>query len=232
MRRLALVIAVLVAVPLTAQAGGGGGEISQCRGFATGTSISMLDSCFDAVAHTAPSNTELTIRNDGFLPHSFTSVDGSFDTGMLEAGETVTLTIEEPGIYEVFCTLHGTAEGSGMAGLLVVGEPDPGTVAASIDKGEIQDAIAVENRVIADAIDRQSQSIGDLRASQAELKAALRSRTVSNDEASAPVVVHLPEQTNDDPGDWMLMGVVSSAGLAAAALLVSLRARRLDNANS
>lgn len=151
MKRLAIAMALIVSIPGVASAGGGRGDMSQCQGFATGTSISMLDSCFDAVAHSAPTDTPITISNDGALPHTFTAVDGSFDSGNLEPGQDFELILDEPGIYQVFCTLHGTAEGAGMAGVLVVGEPEPGPVAATLDAGAIQEAVAEENRADASA---------------------------------------------------------------------------------
>lgn len=229
MRRLTtLVVAMLVAIPMAAQAGGGGGDISQCRGFGSGTGISMLDSCFDAIAFTAPADTAITISNDGQLPHSFTAVDGTFDTGTLQPGSAYELTVDEPGIYEVFCTLHGTAEGGGMTGLLVVGEPDPGTVAAAMNSTQIKAAVAEESRVIADALDRQARSIGDLRASQAELKASLDLGVPRSGPETSPVVVTLPEEA----GRWWLqVGVGLAAGLGLAALAVAIgRPRRRDEA--
>lgn len=151
MKRLAIAMALIVSIPGVASAGGGRGDMSQCQGFATGTSISMLDSCFDAVAHSAPTDTAITISNDGALPHTFTAVDGSFDSGNLEPGQDFELIVDKPGIYQVFCTLHGTAEGAGMAGVLVVGEPEPGPVAATLDTGAIREAVAEENRADASA---------------------------------------------------------------------------------
>ena len=81
MRRLLIVVAVLTLIPGVASAGGGGS--SQCPGFTTGTTVSMLDSCFSGTAHFAPTETTITISNDGALPHTFTAVDGSFGSGQL-----------------------------------------------------------------------------------------------------------------------------------------------------
>lgn len=227
MKRLAIAIALIVSIPGVASAGGGGGDISQCRGFATGTSISMLDSCFDAFAHSAPTDAAITISNDGFLPHSFTAVDGSFDSGTLEPGQDFELIVDEPGIYQVFCTLHGTAEGAGMAGVLVVGEPEPGPIAATLDTSAIREAVAEENRAVADALNRQAQTIGDLRATQAELKVSLE-RGVADASAApqAPIVVTAPDQPDSQP-IWVMVGVGLAGGLALAALLTALLRPRL-----
>jgi hypothetical protein len=84
----------------------------------------LRDSCFDGVAHfTAPGT--LLVQNKGVLPHSFTAVDGSFDSGLLQPGESAEVVLGEPGIVPVVCNLHGTREGAGMAGILVVGDAGP-----------------------------------------------------------------------------------------------------------
>lgn len=129
MRKLLLVVAMIMLVPGVASAGGGR-NISQCQGFASGTTVSMLDSCFEGIAHFAPTDTTLTVTNDGRSPHTFTAVDGSFDSGQVEPGGTFELAIDEPGIYQVFCSLHGTATGEGMAGVLVVGDAKPQLLSA------------------------------------------------------------------------------------------------------
>jgi hypothetical protein len=63
------------------------------------------------------------VQNEGGVPHSFTAVDGSFDTGLLAPGESAEIPLGADGIVRAFRTLHGTAQGAGMAGVLVVGEP-------------------------------------------------------------------------------------------------------------
>ncbi|MGH8957232.1 MAG: hypothetical protein ACRDVK_01020, partial [Acidimicrobiia bacterium] len=81
MRRVFLLTAILVMVPSVAVAGGGGGSISLCPAYSSGTTISVLDSCFNGIAHSAPLGQTLTVSNHGELPHTLTAVDGSFDTG-------------------------------------------------------------------------------------------------------------------------------------------------------
>jgi hypothetical protein len=118
MRRILVALFLVALIPGVASAGGGGGG-SICPGFASGDTVSMLESCFAGTAHFAPSGAPITVRNDGQLPHTITAVDGSFDSGQLQAGASFELNLE-PGVYKVFCTLHGSAEGNGMAGVLIV----------------------------------------------------------------------------------------------------------------
>lgn len=156
MRRLLVATAMLMALPGVASAGGGGVDTAGCAGYARGDEISMLDSCFSGTAHFAPSGSPITVSNDGVLPHTLTAVDGSFDTGFLDPGATAELTIDEPGVYQVFCSLHGTVQGEGMAGVLVIGEPNPTGMATSSGDAEVVEVAersggvqAAETQVIA-----------------------------------------------------------------------------------
>lgn len=133
MRKIWILVATLLLIPGVAYAGGGGVDSSGCAGYSEGTAVIMLDSCFSGAAHFAPGATAITIENDGSLPHTFTAVDGSFDTGMVAAGGTAELTFDEAGIYRVFCSIHGTAAGEGMAGVMVVGDAAPAAVVGPTD---------------------------------------------------------------------------------------------------
>ena len=132
MRRIVLVGCVLVLFSSPAMAGGGGVRGGgPCSAFAEGDTVSMLDFCFDGTAHFAPAGVPLTVTNEGGAPHDYTAVDGSFATSLLEGGQATTIEGLEPGIYRVYCTLHGTSTGNGMAGVLVVGDPEPEVMATA-----------------------------------------------------------------------------------------------------
>jgi hypothetical protein len=185
----------------------------------------MLDSCFNGVAHFAPTGS-LTVSNDGQMPHTFTAVDGSFDSGQMEAGEIFELTIDETGIYQVYCSIHGSADGGGMAGVLVVGAPEPLPVSASVDVSAIQQAVADENLAVVEAVDRQTDAIGNLSAAQATLRRGLEVEVAAGDNAvTPPAIVTVPaESTSDQP--WVPLTTGVAAGLAFAALLVARRPQR------
>ena len=53
--------------------------------------------------------------------HTVTSVDGEFDSGVLEAGDSWEHTFEEPGEYLYLCEPHAP---TGMRGAVVVGDPE------------------------------------------------------------------------------------------------------------
>jgi len=124
MYRTALLAALLtvVVLPTGVAAGGGGAGLDHCAGFGDAAAVTMKDNCFDAVAHFSDEGT-VTVINAGAAPHTYTAVDGAFDTGTLEPGDHGEVDAE-PGIHRVYCTLHSTDDGQGMAGVLIVGDPE------------------------------------------------------------------------------------------------------------
>lgn len=123
MLKLLFLALLFAATPPAALAGGGGrSEAGVCPGFAEGSVVVMRDGCFTGVAHFVDSGS-LTVRNDGRVPHTYTAVDGSFDTGILNSGQSAEIAGIGSGVYRVYCTLHATPTGDGMAGVLVVGAP-------------------------------------------------------------------------------------------------------------
>jgi plastocyanin len=121
-RMLVLSVLALVATARPAAAGGGG-AYGTCAGFTRGATIAIQDSCFQGTAHIVEPGTTVTVTNYGQLPHDFTAVDGSFSSGLLQPSQSFQVTLHEPGAIAFYCTLHGSASGSGMAGVLFVEQP-------------------------------------------------------------------------------------------------------------
>ena len=223
MRRLFVAVAALMLIPAVASAGGGGVDTSGCAGYQEGTDVSMKDSCFAGTAHFAPGGTALTVSNDGELPHTMTAVDGSFDTGQVAPGTSAQLRVDEPGIYRVFCSLHGTAEGEGMAGVLVVGEAVPASMAAPADTSAISAAVAAETEGIVRAIESQQSTLRGLNATEAKLLAALN-QFDGETPAAPPQVITVGDEVS--PVSLVVLLVVGlAAGLALSALLMVMRLR-------
>jgi plastocyanin len=44
--------------------------------------------------------------NRDLAPHTVTAEDNSWDSGLMDQGETFVLTFDEPGVYEYICALH------------------------------------------------------------------------------------------------------------------------------
>jgi len=236
LRRVATAASTLVisVAGLTLGAGvasaGGGGFTSFCPGFTEGTTISMLDSCFSGTAHFAPTGSPIVVSNDGELPHTLTAVDGSFTSDELRPGETFEITFEEAGVFEVFCTLHGSANGEGMSGVLIVGEATPQPMSAGFDIDAIRAAAAEGDQAVAEALDRHTAAIGSLSAAQATLRSGIEElRSTGGDADQQPRVVTVPVESVSV--SWWVPALSGlAAGLAGVALLtVNRPGRRNEN---
>lgn len=85
--------------------------------------IEMAEFAYQPGDITVPVGTAVTwVNNDGGPRHSATAADGSFDTGLFGSGEEATVVFDTPGTYLYYCTLHGSADGSGMAATITVTE--------------------------------------------------------------------------------------------------------------
>ena len=127
MRRLLLLTiagAALVVTPATANArpAGGGGGVFSCAAFADTTTITMRDNCFAAQTTFVKPGTKITVNNGGETSHTITAVDGTFDSHRIEPGQTFEVPLDHAGVYRYYCSLHGTSEDNGMAGVLIVGK--------------------------------------------------------------------------------------------------------------
>jgi plastocyanin len=120
----------IAALAFVAPAGAGGG--GHCMGFERSTTISMADACFQGAAHFVPSGARVTVSNDGEMVHDIQAVDASFSSGELPPGATFEFDAPVSGVMRFYCTLHGSPQGGGMTGVLIVGDgaQDAGGVAA------------------------------------------------------------------------------------------------------
>lgn len=91
----------------------------------------MLDNSFAPFVLEIDPGDPVTFVNAGRVEHNAIAVDGTFDTlegagANQQPGEAFEVVVDEPGVYEYFCSLHATqndaGEWEGMAGTLIVGE--------------------------------------------------------------------------------------------------------------
>ena len=68
--------------------------------------IDMQDYAFNPVRVQAPAGTTLTWRNSGAVIHTATAQNGSFNTGDVAAGQSVSIEFDTPGTYLYNCTPH------------------------------------------------------------------------------------------------------------------------------
>jgi plastocyanin len=81
--------------------------------------VRMEDNFFDQANITVEPGTTVTWVQSGNNPHTTTSYDGLWDSGLIEGGSggTFSYTFEEPGTYDYFCIPH---EDLGMVGSVTV----------------------------------------------------------------------------------------------------------------
>ena len=81
--------------------------------------VRMEDNFFAPANITVEPGTTVTWVQSGDNPHTTTSYDGLWDSGMIEGGSggTFSFTFEEPGTYDYFCIPH---EDLGMVGSVTV----------------------------------------------------------------------------------------------------------------
>jgi plastocyanin len=83
--------------------------------------VRMEDNFFDQANITVEPGTTVTWVQSGNNPHTTTSYDDLWDSGMIEGGSggTFSYTFEEPGRYDYFCIPH---ESMGMVGSVTVSD--------------------------------------------------------------------------------------------------------------
>ena len=81
--------------------------------------VSIEDNYFSPANITVEPGTTVTWVQSGNNPHTTTSYDGLWDSGILEGGSgaTYSFTFQEPGTYDYFCIPH---EDLGMVGSVTV----------------------------------------------------------------------------------------------------------------
>ena len=78
--------------------------------------IDIVDFAFSGATDATPGQ-PIAITNSDTAPHTLTSVDGAFDTGLIDGGGAAGFAAPtQPGTYAYFCALHPS-----MTGTLVVG---------------------------------------------------------------------------------------------------------------
>ena len=117
----ALVVAVVVFAACGGDEGGGGGNAGGGGGGGGGggdITVSAVDNAFEPSTLEVPSDGQVTVEvtNEGQNPHTFSSEEGGFDSGTLNAGDSKTVTFDAPGgEIQFICNIHGEA----MSGTIV-----------------------------------------------------------------------------------------------------------------
>src|SRR6266536_1465007 len=116
--RLGWLALLALGTALALAACGGGGN--QRRG---ALDIEMLDNFYKRDVTRVPAGTRVRFSNGGRAVHNAVAANGGWSTpATIRSGSAATLTLSKPGVYRFYCTFHGTKDGQGMAGTIVVGD--------------------------------------------------------------------------------------------------------------
>jgi len=97
----------------------------------------LQDFAFQPENLTVVAGTTVVWVNQDGAPHNVTFVDGSVSSDNFRQGEAFEITFEEPGVYPVFCTLHGNPS-SGMIGVVTVVEATEENIAQVVSEPAVQ----------------------------------------------------------------------------------------------
>ena len=79
--------------------------------------VTMTDNRNTPFRIVVPAGTTVTWVNSGLAPHTATASDGTFDSGFVQPGASISRTFDAPGEYVYFCRPHVFI---GMTGTVVV----------------------------------------------------------------------------------------------------------------
>jgi plastocyanin len=82
--------------------------------------ISVQDNLFQPSQVQVTAGETVTWSQDGAMQHTITADDGSFDSAIINPGDTFSFTFDAPGTYQYYCQIHGGPGGEGMSGVVVV----------------------------------------------------------------------------------------------------------------
>ncbi len=117
MRRVMLlavlsVIALLMFVPTVGAQGAGVESVPVQNAW----SVSIGDNFFDPPNAAVEPGSTITWTNNGDEPHTVTADDGSFDSGVLNPGDSYTVAFDGQGTVTYFCAIHPEMRGSVTVG--------------------------------------------------------------------------------------------------------------------
>jgi plastocyanin len=86
-------------------------------------SVNIGDNFFDPPNAAVEPGSTITWTNNGREPHTVTADDGSFDSGVLNPGDSYTVAFDGQGTVTYFCAIHPQMRGSVTVGAVGGGVP-------------------------------------------------------------------------------------------------------------
>ena len=120
---LAILLAAIVLFAL--------GSLEMARGATH--AVAIADFAFSPATLAIAAGDTVTWTNEDAVAHTATSTTGAFDSGLLDQGESFSLTFTTPGTYDYLCTPHPS-----MTGRIVV-QAAPAAPSAPAGGGQVPD---------------------------------------------------------------------------------------------
>src|SRR5215207_5593913 len=79
---------------------------------ADATTVVIANLAFDPSAVTVSTGTTVAWTNEDSVPHTVTSTDGAFDSGIFDPGGSFAFTFNDPGSFAYVCQLHPQMQGT------------------------------------------------------------------------------------------------------------------------
>jgi plastocyanin len=146
---------------------------------ADATMVVIANLAFDPSAIIVPTGTTVAWTNDDSVPHTVTSTDGVFDSGILDPGGSFSFTFNEPGSFDYVCQLHPQMQGSVIAEGDAVASASQPTAGGQTESPAPQEAAPTEGAV----------SIVDFSFEPATLDVAAGATVVWTNDGQAPHTV-------------------------------------------
>ena len=83
--------------------------------------VSVQDNVFNPGQVQASPGATVTWTDAGADQHTITADDGSFDSDIINPGDSFSFTFSSPGTFAYYCQIHGGPGGQGMSGTIVIG---------------------------------------------------------------------------------------------------------------
>ncbi len=125
----AALMLIMIALP------SGGRAVASKLAAPTGATVAIAIQDFRFAPKTGAANVGDTVTwtNTGATAHTVTASDGSWDSGNLVPGASFSHTFGSSGSFNYYCMYHGSANGAGMAGTIVVAPSGGATPTSGAD---------------------------------------------------------------------------------------------------
>src|SRR5215204_1846487 len=115
-RLLLLVVLLMIALLVSVSAAGAQDSGVEAVPVQDARSVDIGDNFFDPPNAAVEPGSTITWTNNGDEPHTVTADDGSFDSGMLNPGDSYTVAFDGQGTVTYHCAIHPEMRGSVTVG--------------------------------------------------------------------------------------------------------------------